>query len=216
MRARADAPVVLPAATAAPRHTEVDGASPVASLEAVAVPAAVDGRRATAEPAGRAKPAGAPKKARIAETIRVDSDRLDHLMNLAGELVITKARFVAISRGLEELFRGSNAHDADLRHPRAAREHQPRARGPGRDQELGSSGDSTGPLVGSRPPAARQFPRDPGRARRDPRGREQLKRSPRRSTAWAGSPTACRRACSTPGWCRSARCSSGSGGSSAT
>ncbi len=53
---------------------------------------------------------GGPKKARIVETIRVESDRLDHLMNLAGELVITKARFVAISRGLEELFRGSNAH----------------------------------------------------------------------------------------------------------
>src|SRR5262249_51737035 len=29
--------------------------------------------------------------------------------NLAGELVITKARFVAIARGLEELFRGSSA-----------------------------------------------------------------------------------------------------------
>ncbi|MGP0065660.1 MAG: chemotaxis protein CheA [Isosphaeraceae bacterium] len=62
----------------------------------------------TATPAG--PKAGGPKKARIAETIRVESDRLDHLMNLAGELVITKARFVAISRGLDELFRGSNAH----------------------------------------------------------------------------------------------------------
>ncbi len=51
----------------------------------------------------------APAKAKIAETIRVESDRLDHLMNLAGELVITKARFVAIARGLDELFRGSNA-----------------------------------------------------------------------------------------------------------
>ena len=30
-------------------------------------------------------------------------------MNLAGELVITKARFVAIARSLDELFRGSNA-----------------------------------------------------------------------------------------------------------
>ena len=49
------------------------------------------------------------RKAKIAETIRVESDRLDHLMNLAGELVITKARFVAIARGLDELFRGSNA-----------------------------------------------------------------------------------------------------------
>jgi two-component system chemotaxis sensor kinase CheA len=49
-------------------------------------------------------------KSKVAETIRVDSDRLDHLMNLAGELVITKARFVAITRDLEELFRGSNAY----------------------------------------------------------------------------------------------------------
>jgi two-component system chemotaxis sensor kinase CheA len=48
-------------------------------------------------------------KAKIAETIRVESDRLDHLMNLAGELVITKARFVAIAHGMDELFRGSNA-----------------------------------------------------------------------------------------------------------
>src|SRR5262249_24476392 len=64
-------------------------------------------------PAGPAAPPAAPqdgaaKKGRIAETIRVDSDRLDHLMNLAGELVITKARFVAIARGLDELFRGSS------------------------------------------------------------------------------------------------------------
>ena len=50
-----------------------------------------------------------PGKAKVAETIRVESDRLDHLMNLAGELVITKARFVAIARGMDELFRGSNA-----------------------------------------------------------------------------------------------------------
>src|SRR4029077_17786216 len=57
-----------------------------------------------------AKTSAPAKKAKVAETIRVESDRLDYLMNLAGELVITKARFVAIARGLEELFRGSNAH----------------------------------------------------------------------------------------------------------
>lgn len=45
----------------------------------------------------------------MTETVRVDVDRLDQLMNLAGELVISKARFIEISRGLEELFRGSNA-----------------------------------------------------------------------------------------------------------
>ena len=49
-----------------------------------------------------------PKKPKIAETIRVDSDRLDYLMNLAGELVINKARFVDIANSLDELFRGPN------------------------------------------------------------------------------------------------------------
>jgi two-component system, chemotaxis family, sensor kinase CheA len=67
-------------------------------------PAAV----AIAAPA--AAPAATSGKHKIAETIRVDSDRLDHLMNLAGELVITKARFIAISIGLEKLFKSSNAH----------------------------------------------------------------------------------------------------------
>jgi two-component system chemotaxis sensor kinase CheA len=52
----------------------------------------------------------APRKAKVAETIRVESDRLDYLMNLAGELVINKARFVDIAKGLDELFRGPNAH----------------------------------------------------------------------------------------------------------
>ena len=55
------------------------------------------------------KQATGSAKAKIAETIRVESDRLDHLMNLAGELVITKARFVAIARGMDDLFRTSNA-----------------------------------------------------------------------------------------------------------
>jgi two-component system chemotaxis sensor kinase CheA len=55
------------------------------------------------------QPSNGAAKTKVAETIRVESDRLDHLMNLAGELVITKARFVAIARGLDELFRRSNA-----------------------------------------------------------------------------------------------------------
>lgn len=51
-----------------------------------------------------------PKRTKVAETVRVDIDRLDSLMNLAGELVINKARFLQVSSGLEELFRSSNAH----------------------------------------------------------------------------------------------------------
>jgi two-component system chemotaxis sensor kinase CheA len=49
------------------------------------------------------------RKARIAETIRVDIDRLDGLMNLAGELVINKARFVQVTGGLQELLATSGA-----------------------------------------------------------------------------------------------------------
>lgn len=36
-------------------------------------------------------------KAKVAETMRVDIDRLDNLMNLAGELVVNRARFVQVS-----------------------------------------------------------------------------------------------------------------------
>src|SRR5262249_61632428 len=58
---------------------------------------------------GKREAAAAEKRPRVTETVRGDVDRLDQLMNLAGELVISKARFFEISRGLDELFRGSNA-----------------------------------------------------------------------------------------------------------
>ncbi|QDU64747.1 Chemotaxis protein CheA [Planctomycetes bacterium Pan216] len=41
---------------------------------------------------------------KVSETLRVEIDRLDHLMNLAGELVINKARFVQIASGLQPAF----------------------------------------------------------------------------------------------------------------
>lgn len=59
------------------------------------------------EPAAEAAPAGPARK--VAETLRVDVDRLDHLMNLAGELVINRSRFYEIAQGLEDLFRHSDA-----------------------------------------------------------------------------------------------------------
>jgi two-component system chemotaxis sensor kinase CheA len=52
---------------------------------------------------------GEGKRTRIAETIRVDIDRLDGLMNLAGELVINKARFVQVTSGLQDLLAASGA-----------------------------------------------------------------------------------------------------------
>ncbi|MGE3820304.1 MAG: Hpt domain-containing protein, partial [Isosphaeraceae bacterium] len=51
----------------------------------------------------------APAAKKVVETLRVDVDRLDSLMNLAGELVINRARFYEIAQGLEDLFRDSNA-----------------------------------------------------------------------------------------------------------
>ena len=55
--------------------------------------------RISSAPAGPTGPktGGEPRKAKVAETIRVESDRLDHLMNLAGELVINKARHPCVT-----------------------------------------------------------------------------------------------------------------------
>jgi two-component system chemotaxis sensor kinase CheA len=46
-------------------------------------------------------------KSKVAETVRVDIDRLDNLMNLAGELVVNKARFVQIARQMSPAFKKS-------------------------------------------------------------------------------------------------------------
>jgi two-component system chemotaxis sensor kinase CheA len=43
-------------------------------------------------------------KARLAETMRVDIDRLDSLMNLAGELVVNRARFVQVAGQMAPAF----------------------------------------------------------------------------------------------------------------
>ncbi len=48
-------------------------------------------------PATTSQPAGSRPAAKVAETMRVDIDRLDNLMNLVGELVVNRARFVQIS-----------------------------------------------------------------------------------------------------------------------
>ncbi len=107
------ASIAVEPAPALPTH----GEPPAVAKAETATPPGAPAPAATAtgsgggpgEEAAPAKSSVPPGKTRIAETIRVESDRLDHLMNLAGELVITKARFVAIARSLDELFRGSNA-----------------------------------------------------------------------------------------------------------
>jgi len=52
------------------------------------------------EPAAQAQAdAGRPK---VSATIRVDHEKLDHLMNLIGELIINRNRFAMLARSLEE------------------------------------------------------------------------------------------------------------------
>ena len=135
-RTSLDEPVTSPASVSPPAATEPKSVPafsppPLAEPAVITTPPGADHRtsdlpvsvtmpvpvsspvsaRTSSTPAGPTGPkaGGEPRKARVAETIRVESDRLDYLMNLAGELVINKARFVNIAKGLEELFRGSNA-----------------------------------------------------------------------------------------------------------
>lgn len=44
---------------------------------------------------------------KVAETVRVDIQRLDKLMNLAGELVVNRARFVQVAQQMSETFKKS-------------------------------------------------------------------------------------------------------------
>ena len=76
---------------------DVDGAAGVEVADEQ--PAA---RPAPASPEGEAKP-------EIHETVRVDVERLDVLMNLAGELVVNRSRFVQVARQLAPAFRASGA-----------------------------------------------------------------------------------------------------------
>ena len=59
----------------------------------------------------RHKPAAAAGQ-RPPETIRVDSDRLDHLMDLAGQLVINKAQLAQIGDKLRTTLAGRPASQA--------------------------------------------------------------------------------------------------------
>jgi two-component system chemotaxis sensor kinase CheA len=78
------------------------------------IPATVEPKRSIPEPEpikaeteNTVKAPAQPTK-KVAETLRVDVDRLDYMMNLAGELVINRSRFYEIAGGLEELFRDTS------------------------------------------------------------------------------------------------------------
>ncbi len=69
---------------------------------------------ATLQPTARPQPGGASRPAatlepqsKVAETVRVDLARLDRLMNLAGELIVNRARFVQLASQMKETFQKS-------------------------------------------------------------------------------------------------------------
>lgn len=81
------------AAKPAPASTSASPASP-ASPAAGAAKSKAPAKGAPAAPAGEAH--------KSSSTIRVDHERLDHLMNLIGELIINRNRYTLIARSLED------------------------------------------------------------------------------------------------------------------
>lgn len=90
----------VPEPTASPAPVESAAASnPPKAATSTAAPAGPP----KPQPAARTRNESNANENRPAETLRVDIDRLDHLMNLAGQLVINKARFSQIGEGLREI-----------------------------------------------------------------------------------------------------------------
>ena len=89
------------------------GATPATPAAPATAPAAAPAAPAADKPAAAAKPAGdganAPAKAGANasdQTIRVEVGRLDYLMNLVGELVLSKNRLLTIYNDVEERYDG--------------------------------------------------------------------------------------------------------------
>ena len=95
------APAAAKPATPAPKPAAPAAASKPAT--SVQKPAATVAKPAA--PAAASKPAGQPEAHKSSSTIRVDHERLDHLMNLIGELIINRNRYTLIARSLEDTSR---------------------------------------------------------------------------------------------------------------
>jgi len=91
----ASAPKISPKIVADPKAAAAPAPDPAAKpVVAAAAPAA-------SAPAAAAPSSGEAKAVAVEQTIRVDVERLDALMNLAGELVLSRNRLVNITRDLE-------------------------------------------------------------------------------------------------------------------
>ena len=91
------------------RAAKASGAAPAATPEPAptAAPAAPDKPAAATKPAGDGANAPAKASANASDqTIRVEVGRLDYLMNLVGELVLSKNRLLTIYNDVEERYDG--------------------------------------------------------------------------------------------------------------
>lgn len=89
------------AATTPPKAAAASSAAPA---KAVATPPRPAAPAPAAASAPAAAPAGGPPAggSKASSTIRVDHEKLDHLMNLIGELIINRNRYSMLARHLEE------------------------------------------------------------------------------------------------------------------
>ncbi|WP_165065653.1 chemotaxis protein CheA [Desulfovibrio sp. ZJ200] len=91
-------PAVTAPKTSAPAPAAASAAAPAATPPAASAPSKP--KSSTAKAAAPAAPANDAHKS--SSTIRVDHERLDHLMNLIGELIINRNRYTMIARSLED------------------------------------------------------------------------------------------------------------------
>jgi two-component system chemotaxis sensor kinase CheA len=107
-------PQPKPAAPAAPKPA-APAPKPAAAQPKPAAPAAKPGPAKPAAPAsppsGQAAQGADQSKGKSSSTIRVDHEKLDHLMNLIGELIINRNRYTMLARHLES---GQDVDVADV------------------------------------------------------------------------------------------------------
>jgi two-component system, chemotaxis family, sensor kinase CheA len=94
----------IPDVNEAPQEEPKAEASAPAPAATPAPAPAAPAQAAKKEP--EKKPAPAPAATTVEQTIRVDVKRLDHLMNLIGELVLGKNRLIKINDDVEERYEG--------------------------------------------------------------------------------------------------------------
>ena len=103
-------PAVIQPDADAPHESVALQSEPAATVASpiVAVPVEAPAMETvTMETVAMEPPVPAESQSKVVETVRVDIQRLDRLMNLAGELVVNRARFIQLASQMKETFKKS-------------------------------------------------------------------------------------------------------------